>query len=515
MAENHTLGGRRVSALDPARKGLPVVPFSVMAEIVAQAGALIVAPGLALVSLSEVRAHRWVPYGRGGVLEIRGERDGVDPHLVHVTLHHTQAEESPGSDRGRLVYQGTARFAEKPLEPIAASEFELAHPRASKFTAERLYGEQWLFHGPPMQALTEVGLVSQEGISGAIAVLPLAGLTRVAEPVFYTHPIALDTFTHLLGCWGLDCLEQGDVIFPLRMGELSIHGAAPATGTTVTCRIQVREVEQHCVRVDAELVRPDGLVWMRISDWEDWRFHWPARYRDVFRSPDTILIGEELPIPGAAPRDIIAVWLAPPGDMARPVWRDVLEQIQLGPEEQAACLALGGPETERTHRLWGRIAAKEAARRLWLAAGDPPRYPADLAIIDDHGRPRLRDLARPERNDLPAVSIAHTEGIVVALAARDPETPVGIGIEPVCERSEESDPLALTDEEVSMLPSGCGDNPMRVDRPVPGGQAGGHQGERPELGGRPGCRQGGRGRCRHGRSARLAARRPRIGAAGP
>ena len=230
VAENHTLGGRRVSALDPARKGLPVVPFSVMAEIVAQAGALIVAPGLVLESLSDVRAHRWVPYGRGGVLEIRGERDGVDPHLVHVTLHHAQAEESPGSDRGRLVYQGTARFAEQPLEPIAASEFELAHPRASKFTAERLYGEQWLFHGPPMQALTEVGPVSQDGISGAIAVLPLAGLTRVAEPVFHTHPIALDTFTHLLGCWGLDCLEQGDVIFPLRMGKLSIHGRCARDG---------------------------------------------------------------------------------------------------------------------------------------------------------------------------------------------------------------------------------------------------------------------------------------------
>ena len=39
VAENHTLGRPAVSALDATRKGLPVVPFSVMAEIVAQAGA--------------------------------------------------------------------------------------------------------------------------------------------------------------------------------------------------------------------------------------------------------------------------------------------------------------------------------------------------------------------------------------------------------------------------------------------------------------------------------------------
>ncbi len=46
-------------------------------------------------------------------------------------------------------------------------------------------------------------------------------------PSFHTDPIALDTFTHLLGCWGLDCLEQGDVIFPLRMGRLSILERPP------------------------------------------------------------------------------------------------------------------------------------------------------------------------------------------------------------------------------------------------------------------------------------------------
>ena len=76
---------------------------------------------------------------------------------------------------------------------------------------------------------------------------------------------------------------------------------------------------------------------MQIHDWEDWRFYWPAHYRDVFRSPDTVLIGEELPLPGVASRDAIAVWLAPPGDMARPIWRDVLERTHLGPEEQAVC----------------------------------------------------------------------------------------------------------------------------------------------------------------------------------
>ena len=38
IAEHHTLGGRRVSALDPTLKGLPVLPFAVMAEMTARGG---------------------------------------------------------------------------------------------------------------------------------------------------------------------------------------------------------------------------------------------------------------------------------------------------------------------------------------------------------------------------------------------------------------------------------------------------------------------------------------------
>ena len=64
---------------------------------------------------------------------------GPIPQCVHVTLHHSQGEESLASVQGRLVYEGTARFAEQAPEPIAAPAFELARPRASKFTAEQLY----------------------------------------------------------------------------------------------------------------------------------------------------------------------------------------------------------------------------------------------------------------------------------------------------------------------------------------------------------------------------------------
>jgi phosphopantetheinyl transferase len=193
---------------------------------------------------------------------------------------------------------------------------------------------------------------------------------------------------------------------------------------------------------------------MRILDWEDWRFHWPGRYRDVFRQPQAIFVGEELPlddpVQGRHPR-AKAVWLAPPADMGRPVWRDVLEQTQLGPSERAEHLVRGGGERRRTHRLWGRIAAKEAARRIWQSEDRPASYPADLAVVtSDRGQPRLIRVNEPANRPMPAISIAHAEGVAVALAG-DPAAQAGIDVEMIADRPEGFETSAFTPAERTLL----------------------------------------------------------------
>jgi acyl transferase domain-containing protein/phosphopantetheinyl transferase len=446
VAEHHTFGGRRISAVNPGLKGLPVLPFTVMAEMLAEAAARLL-PGLTLVGLKEVRARRWVRYEDEPItLEVRAEALADRPGHVRAALYNRgpSVEERPAVE-GVVVFDAERHPAHE------AAAFDLPDAGPSRFNAESMYAEQWLFHGPALQAVVGVGPVAPGGIEGTLRVLPRRALARdpgALRPL--TDLIVLDAFTHLLGLWGLDCLPEGDVVFPLRLGSLEVFGTDPPEGTDVACRIAVRKVDRHRVTVDAEFVRPDGRAWMRLRDWEDWRFYWPSRYRDVFRQPDRVLLGEPLPLPDAD--GAAAVWLRPPADMGRPVWRDVLEQIQLAPEERAEHLRAGGPDERRTLRLWGRIAAKEAARRLWLGDGADPVYPADLRIEpDDRGRPILRSRAEPARDDLPSISIAHAGGVAVALAARDPSARVGIDVERVVPRSHEFEALAFSARERGLL----------------------------------------------------------------
>ncbi len=452
VAEHHTLGGRRISAVHPEWRGLPVLPFSVMTEMIAEAAARLV-PGRILVALREVRAHRWIRYeDRPVTLEVRARVEPGTPGSVAVSIHN-RGPAGAMKPIEAAVFDGVAVFGSDRPEPPVAPPFHLEDPGTCRFTPESIYGDQWLFHGPALRAVVGIGPIAMGGIEGTLRILPLAPLLRGGEGAggLLTDPIVLDNFTHLLGGWGLDWLaNDGDVIFPLRMGELAIYGEAPPEGSDVSCRISIRERERHRVGVDAEIVGPDGRTWMAIRGWEDWRFHWPGRYRDGFRHPDRTFLGEPLETPGRP--DAMGVWMEPPADMGRPVWRDVLEHVQLGPDERAAYLAEPGPDLRRTHRLWGRIAAKEAARRLWLAEGLPPTYPADLIVERGLlGRPFLRSRLQPWRDDLPAVSIAHVDGVAVALACLDPSARVGIDVEPIVERTPGFEAMAFLPGERAIL----------------------------------------------------------------
>jgi acyl transferase domain-containing protein/phosphopantetheinyl transferase (holo-ACP synthase) len=450
VAENHTFGGRRVSRVDPHLLGLPVLPFTVMAEMLIDVASRL-APGATLVGLRDVRARRWVRYEDEPIeLELRASVERDRPGEIRSSLFNrasilgSEADETP-------AVEGTVVFADRRDPAPPAAPFDLGETEPCRFTALSMYDEQWLFHGPALRAVVGVGPISDLGIEGALRVPSRFGLLRPGENAApKSAPVVLDAFTHLLGCWGLDRLPAGDVIFPLRLGSLEIFGDDPPEGTDVACRISVTRLERHSVRVQSEIIRPDGRVWMRLNDWDDWRFYWPPRYRDMLRRPERELLGEPLTLDGET--GAIAVWLEPPGDFGRPVWRDVLEQVQLSPQERQGRLKPTGDEPLRTLGLWGRVAAKEAARRLWLAEGQAPMFPADLAIEPDaNGRPALRSRLEPDRDDMPAISIAHADGVAVGIATRDPSARVGIDVISLDSSRDASGPKMLTNHEQSLL----------------------------------------------------------------
>ena len=317
----------------------------------------------------------------------------------------------------RPVFEAIAIFGESVPPAPAARPWSLENSRPSKFTARSVYAEQWLFHGPLFQAIAHMGKLSDKGIEGRLKVLPLEPLVKAGQPrEFHTDLVVIDNFTQLLGAWGLDYLAEGDVMFPLHMEELEILGDRPPVGTEVACQITIHEIERHRIRVEAQFIRPDGTVWMRINDWEDWRFHWPGRYRDSFRQPRDYLVGEDLPI--MDPGDGLPAGTKRSGSNRRPTWAGpsgatCWSSRSSGPTNAQHAWLRPAPNERRSQRSLGPNrsqgggpASLERRRRsagLSRRSGDPRRRPRP-ALLEPVGRARDDCACRLSRSLMPRAS---------------------------------------------------------------------------------------------------------------
>ena len=132
VAWHHTLGGRRVSAIEPGRLGFPVVPFTIMAEMLAQAAAMLV-PGRTLVALRDLQASRWVAYEAEPFdLELRAACDPARPGEVRVA---PAAPRRAGARRAEVAFEGVVVFGESTGKAPAAAPLVLDSERIGRHSA--------------------------------------------------------------------------------------------------------------------------------------------------------------------------------------------------------------------------------------------------------------------------------------------------------------------------------------------------------------------------------------------
>ena len=225
-----------------------------------------------------------------------------EPSVIRPVLMKSASIRTRGATRRKKsgdapAVEGIVVFgAQRAIGPIT-TDFDLPEAGRCGFAAEMIYRDQWLFHGPALQAVQRIGAASRHGIEGTSESLPDATSCRppMADAAHGPdRPRRLHALTRLLGPRQASRRGRGrDVPAPARVAHDPRRRSAE--GALVDCRIRVLEITRHRVHLDADLVGPDGRLWVALRGWEDWRFFWPGRYRDVFRMPDRVFVGEPLP----------------------------------------------------------------------------------------------------------------------------------------------------------------------------------------------------------------------------
>jgi phosphopantetheinyl transferase len=423
---DHTLGPR-ISEWDPGLNPLPVLPFALSLEMMAEAASLLM-PGAAVIGLRDVRALRWIVLeSTTAAVEVLACRRAGESGEVAVQIRSIPEGGHVAEDRPLLV-EGIICFGSPmPLEPPGSLVLRQEQP--SPWKPDELYAagaRHGMFHGRLFQGVASLERLGENGAEATLR-FPVPAELRDAERWvdLMTSPLELDSAGQVLGFWAADRLKRGFVVFPVGLGTMRLGLSAKRPTGRMTCRVHVTDVAESCVRADLEVVDGEGTARLRVLNWEVKRFDLPERFYAFRLNPADELAS----VPWAEPlahcpdREQFRCCRAefPPGFLEgnAGIWQDVLAHLVLGRRERQVWRALQDTDQRRSEWLLGRVAAKDAVRLVLRDSSGLRIYPADLDIdLDGQGRASPRWARSDQVGGATLLAIAHSHGMAVAIAAK-------------------------------------------------------------------------------------------------
>jgi 3-oxoacyl-(acyl-carrier-protein) synthase/phosphopantetheinyl transferase/malonyl CoA-acyl carrier protein transacylase len=393
----------------------PVVPLTTVLELMADA-ARALSPGRTIVGVRDVRALRWL---------------AVEPPATVTTSASLDADGNVTVVLDGYAH-GTVLVADGyPGEPLLTDR-PLTGQRPCKITAQDMYTDRWMFHGPAFQGVAELGPIADDGIVGDLTVGSAPGAL-------------LDTAGQLLGFWIMEQTARDRLAFPAAIDQVRYYCAPPRLGERVRCVVRIGSVSATGVVADLELRRADGRLWARIDRWRNRRFDTDEVTWPVFVFPERNRIAQ--PQPGG--------WYLVRDRWPDPATRELIMRRYLSAPERMDYQR----RTPQAARQWllGRIAVKDAVRQWLWDAGAGPVFPIEITIDNDaSGRPRV---AGPFA-EAPEVSLAHTGSLAAALVGRYPPG-VGIDIKQITDCNDRTVAAILTGAECCLLDTLCSSDQAR------------------------------------------------------
>ena len=455
--KDHSLGGR-VSARDVDLCALIVIPLTISLECLAQVASLLV-PGKSLLAIRDIHANRWIAFNESQVtVEISADVNPNSSLEINARLTDKGTNETREIARTPAV-EATLVFGDQ-AEPTLARTIILSNPHSSPFRPEQLYTEV-MFHGPAFQGVAGVDALSDNGISATLRVPAEQGLFRAPiEPRFLTSPLVLDAVGQLVGFWTAHTFSERYVVFPFHVKNIELY-VVPTAGALLTARAEMVLISDGEITSDIEVVDSNGAVSVRIEGWKDKRIDMPDDFFRFRMSPLKETMSSAWPSVLAhlpVRQNLVCCRLSLNESLLhaeRGIWCRVLANLVLSRSERQVWEAMSGTHKRRTQWLLGRVVAKDAVRFFVREQSGVDLYPADIEIFQDaYGRPLVKLFSNNELECAPVISIAHSNGITVALAGDHTDWKgIGFDVEPLGRMQNGFESVAFTAEEQDLLSS--------------------------------------------------------------
>ncbi|MBJ8348317.1 type I polyketide synthase [Antrihabitans sp. YC2-6] len=419
---DHSLIATPAGWHDPS-DGFPIVPITGMLEIMADAARELL-PGRVVIGWSNVRAMRWLVAAPATTVTIDAVVDESardDAECVTVTI--------AGHATGTVLLSG--RY---PHPPERTSEL-LDGERPAAVSADRIYRDRRLFHGPRFAGITELVCDADWGARAVLVNLPTRGAL-------------FDAVGQVIGHWAQVSLQVDRTVFPVGIDSIELYGPPQRDGALLKQTAWIREATSTTLRADSDLVDERGALWARVQGWTNSRIAGDERNWQMQLHPDSLGLGTIEP----------GGWCLVEEQWPDTRTRELIMRNYMCAVERDAYERLDPMHQRRW--LLGRIAAKDAVRNWLWANGTASVYTCEFAIDASVtgrpyavGLPNLDELQIAHANTncrgravgLGVAMVAtHAVGIsITAVGGDTTEVPLSAGERDLIHQLPTSDPTVL------------------------------------------------------------------------
>jgi acyl transferase domain-containing protein/phosphopantetheinyl transferase len=414
---DHAIGGS-VSADQAGRVYL--MPLMVSLEIMAEAAAVHVQQSL-IVRLEQVKAYRRIVVDRNGTtlrMIVSGESRRTHVQMFEVNQTST------------LVLEADFIFDYQYDTSLNRPKISVSgEPPSSLVERSQLYRQPAMFHGPRMQSVLSLDLVGSRAIAGRADSSPARDwIPGIPVSRLLLHPLLLDNASQFVLFYLYEKNMPAIALLPFLIESIEFFSPSEHLPPVVSASATLQTLSDRSTEANVEVLDSNHDVWMRVNGINSRRIALDDRWLAYVSDPLHSYAGSQKALNSdLADKCVLTTFdqQTLPQDEAvldwcldylltkseRMFWRDTLKF-----------------EKRKVDWLIGRIAAKDAVRRLVFSRLQLSIGPLDIEIDQDE---RRRPIVRLAYGGIPEIliSISHSDGLGLALASFSADGNPGIDAE--------------------------------------------------------------------------------------
>ncbi|MCF8035299.1 MAG: polyketide synthase dehydratase domain-containing protein [Desulfobacteraceae bacterium] len=372
---DHPFGGD-VSDTDDQLHPLIVTPLTLNMEIMAEAASLVF-PGKVPVEIKNVSAGRWVVVDENNGAALEASARAITETSAMAALYERAFSDAP-SARAEVVFDADYP-APEPIDSIP----DCGLPRDAAEAAEQIYEQKWMTHGPKFRVIAGISQATEEQIVAVLRVPSSGDLFNSGQTAdLIIHPLLMDACAQLTGYWAQQTLKERFITFPAGAGSIRFFSAPPRAGETMRARMHVREVTEHFVKSDIDIVYQSGRLWTRITGWTHLRFDLPMELYHFWRFPRLHPVSRVQQDSEGSCSKSLSCRAPYYEDLDSTIWKRAIGWLYLNRDERAVYRQKMDQEKNGARWLAERMAAKDAIRVFAKKSTGTALLPADIEIIE-------------------------------------------------------------------------------------------------------------------------------------